>query len=216
VTTPPASESVRVRRLPDRGAYDAATIHPILDEAPFAHVGITVDGQPFVIPTIHARIDETLYLHGSPASRLLRTAKGPTRVCVTVSIVDGLVLARSAFHHSMNYRSVVVLGDAVEVTDEDEKMRAFEALVEQVCPGRWEGCRIPNAKEINSTLVVKLALTEASAKVRTGGPVDDAEDLGLDVWAGVVPVSAAFGVAEPATDLGDGIGLPDHVAALGR
>lgn len=214
VTTPPATEAVRVRRVPERGAYDAATIHPILDEAPLAHVGIEVDGQPFVIPTIHARIDDTLYLHGSPASRLLRTAKGPTRVCVTVSIIDGLVLARSAFHHSMNYRSVVVLGDAVEVTDKTEKCAAFEALVERMCPGRWDGSRQPDDKEIKGTLVVKVALDEASAKVRAGGPKDDDVDMDLDVWAGVVPVSATFGDAIAANDLKPGIAVPDHVARL--
>ena len=188
------SDRTTVRRLPARGRYDAETVHGILDEALFCHVGL-VDpaGHPVVLPTIHVRRGDHLYLHGSPASHLLRTAKKGIDVCVTATLLDGLVMAKSAFHHSMNYRSVVVFGTATEVSDGDEKHGALLDLVEHVRPGRSAEARPPNAKELAGTLVLKLPLAEASAKVRTGPPIDDEEDADWPAWAGVIPVTLAVG-----------------------
>jgi len=204
--TLPPSPRTEVRRLPERARYDTDVVHDILDEALVCHVGFVVDGQPVVIPTIHARDGDRLYLHGSPANRMLRTLKRQVDVCVTVTLVDGLVLARSAFHHSMNYRSVVVFGPAREVTDPVEKMAAFRALVDHVTPGRWDDVRAPNEKEIRSTLVLALALTEASAKVRTGPPLDDEADYALPVWAGELPLRT-----QPGRPIGDPRLAPDAV-----
>ena len=187
-----------VRRLAQRAVYDRAAIQAILDEALICHVGFVVDGQPVVIPTIHTRIDDTLYFHGSAASRMLRSLRDGLDACVTVTLLDGLVLARSAFHHSMNYRSVVVLGKGREVVDHAEKLRALEALVEHVVPGRAAVVRPPNEMELKQTLVIAMPLSEASAKVRSGPPLDDQEDYKLDVWAGVVPLALAKG--EPIRD----------------
>ncbi|HEY3017213.1 MAG TPA: pyridoxamine 5'-phosphate oxidase family protein [Gaiellaceae bacterium] len=178
----------KVKRHPERGEYERAVIDAILDEALVCHVGFVVDGQPFVIPTIHARDEDTLYLHGSPGSRMLRTIKDGLNVCVTVTLLDGLVLARSVYNHSMNYRSVVVLGRAREVTGRDEKLRALERVVEHVVPGRWADARQPNEAEIKGTTILALELDEASAKVRSGPPSDDEGDLSLPVWAGVIPL----------------------------
>src|SRR5206468_8315759 len=178
----------RVRRLPSRASYDRTTIHAILDEALVCHLGFVHDGQPFVLPTTYARVDDALYLHGSAASRMLRGLREGIPVCVTVTLLDGLVLARSAFHHSVNYRSVVVLGVATEVTDEAERLSALEAIVEHVMPGRWAAVRSPTSQELRATMVLRLPIVEASAKVRTGGPLDDAEDLGWPCWAGHVPL----------------------------
>src|SRR5437867_791104 len=177
-----------VRRRPNRASYDRATIEAILDEGLFCHVGFVVDDQPYVIPTIHARVGDWLYIHGSAASRMLRAVQGGIRVCVTVTLLDGLVLARSAFHHSMNYRSVVLLGTAIEVTDEAERLRALEAIVEHIVRGRWAEIRWPNETELRATLVLRLPIEEASAKVRGGPPVDDEEDYALPCWAGEVPL----------------------------
>lgn len=193
------TDRTRVRRIPARAHYDRETIHAILDEALVCHVGFVVDGAPVVIPTIHWREGDTLYVHGSAASRMLRALKGGVEACVTVTLVDGLVLARSAFHHSMNYRSVVVFGTALEVTGE-EKVRSLERLVEHLHPGRSAEVRAPNEIEIKQTLVLALPLQEASAKIRTGGPVDDEEDYALPVWAGVVPLKLTRG--EPVQDRG--------------
>lgn len=202
--TPPSARTT-VRRLPERGRYDRGTVDAILDEALICHLGLVdPDGRPFVIPTIHARHGEHLYVHGSPASRALRTAAGGVEACVTVTLLDGLVLARSAFHHSMNYRSVVVYGTATKVTDPAEKEEALTAIVEHVLAGRSAGCRPPDDKELRSTLVLRLPLDEASAKVRTGGPKDDDGDLTLPVWAGVVPLRVVAG--EPVAD--DGVTEP--------
>ena len=184
----PPSERVRVRRLPQRGVYDRAVVHAILDEALVCHVGFVVDGQPYVIPTIHARVGEVLYVHGSAASRMLRTLREGVPVSVTVTLLDGLVLARSAFHHSMNYRSVIALGAASEVADPAEKRAALDAIVEHVAPGRSAEVRPPSDLEMKATLVLKLPLEEVSAKVRTGPPVDDDDDYALPVWAGVIPL----------------------------
>src|SRR5204862_3189158 len=170
---------VQVRRLHERGAYDRDTIDAILDEALICHVGFVVDDQPYVIPTIHARDGDTLYLHGSTASRMLRTLDAGVHVCVTVTIQDGLVLARSAFHHSMNYRSVVVLGTAVEVEDPEERLHALEVISEHVTPGRWNDVRRPSDVELRQTRILRVGLDEASAKMRTGPPKDDEDDLSL-------------------------------------
>ena len=182
------TERTTVRRLAKRGVYERETIEAIIDEALICHVGFVVDGKPVVIPTIHTRVGDQLYFHGSAASRMLRTLNNGVEACVTVTLLDGLVLARSAFHHSMNYRSAVVFGTAREVTDREEKLRVLEALVEHVCRGRSADVRAPNEPELRQTLVLALPLTEASAKVRTGGPVDDEEDYALPIWAGVLPL----------------------------
>ena len=189
----------RVRRLPSRASYDRTTIHAILDEGLVCHLGFVHDGQPFVLPTTYARVDDALYLHGSAASRMLRGLRDGIPVCVTVTLLDGLVLARSAFHHSMNYRSVVILGVAAEVTGAAERLRALEAIVEHVNPGRWRQVRPPNDRELKATIVLRLPIVEASAKVRTGPPLDDEEDYELPVWAGVIPLKtvAYSPVADP-------------------
>lgn len=187
-----------VKRHPERGAYDRATIDAILDEALICHLGFIVDGQPFVIPTIHARDGDVLYVHGSPGSRMLRNAKEGVDICVTATLLDGLVLARSVYNHSMNYRSVVVLGRAREVTDRKEKLRAMHRVVEHVVPGRWEDARQPSDAEIKGTTILALSLDEASAKSRTGPPTDDEADLALPIWAGVIPLSL-----EPSAPLPD-------------
>jgi uncharacterized protein len=187
------SERTRVKRLPKRGAYDRATIDAILDEALICHLGFVVDGAPVVIPTIHWREGDQLYFHGSAASRMLRTLREGVDACVTVTLLDGLVLARSAFHHSMNYRSVVVFGNARVVEDREEKLRALDRLVEHIIPGRSAIVRGPNESELRQTLVLALPIAEASAKIRTGGPIDDAEDYALPVWAGVVPITLTKG-----------------------
>jgi uncharacterized protein len=198
-TTTLQTPRTTVRRLPARAAYDAATVNAILDEALLCHLSFVVDGHPFGLPTIHARVGEVLYVHGSAASRMLRTAAGGAPVCVTATLLDGLVLARSAFHHSMNYRSVVVLGRASLVEDLDEKRAALEAVVEHVAPGRSVEVRPPTPLELKGTSVLRLPIEEASAKVRTGPPVDDEEDYALPVWAGVLPLSLRPGapVADP-------------------
>jgi nitroimidazol reductase NimA-like FMN-containing flavoprotein (pyridoxamine 5'-phosphate oxidase superfamily) len=188
-----------LRRLPERGDHRPETVRAILDEGLVAHVGFAVDGQPWVIPVTYARLDHAVYLHGSVANHLLRTLASGVEVCLTVTLLDGLVLARSAFHHSMNYRSVVVFGVAQRVDDEAEKQRAFAALVERMAPGRsTAGVRLPSAAESRKTLVVRLAIDEASAKIRTGPPLDDPEDLGLPVWAGVIPLRLTPGAPLPA------------------
>jgi len=178
-----------VQRLPERGRYDAPTIHAILDEAYICTVAFVVEGSPIAIPTIHARIDDTLYLHGSNVSRMLSTLAGGVECCVTATVLDGLVLARSVFHSSMNYRSVVLFGRAQPVTDRDEKVRAMRAVTEHVLPGRWDEVRQPNAKEIAGTQIVSITIDDASAKIRTGAPVDEEGDLVLDIWSGVVPLT---------------------------
>jgi nitroimidazol reductase NimA-like FMN-containing flavoprotein (pyridoxamine 5'-phosphate oxidase superfamily) len=182
------SKRTTVKRHPERGAYERATIDAILDEALICHVGFVHEGQPYVIPTIHARDDNTLYLHGSPGSRMLRNLAAGVDVCVTATLLDGIVLARSVYHHSMNYRSVVVLGRAHEVTDVNEKLHAMQCVVEHVVPGRWQDARQPSEGELKGTTILAVSLEEASAKIRTGGPKDIEEDLELPVWAGVIPL----------------------------
>jgi len=208
----PTTERAKLRRLPQRGDFDRETIYRILDEAFVCHVGFTVDEQPFVIPTAYARVGEQLVLHGSQASRMMRALAWGVDVCVTVTLVDGLVLARSAFHHSINYRSVVIFGKAQVVRDEDEKLAALRAFTEHIVPDRWPDVRPPTDKELKATTVLSLPLQEASAKVRTGNPIDDEEDYALDIWAGVIPVRLTAG--EPVADnrLRDGIPIPPHVS----
>jgi len=188
----------RINRLPKRGDYSRETIYSILDAAFLCHVGFVVEGQPYVIPTGYGRSGDTLYLHGSAASRMLRTLAGGVDVCVTVTLLDGIVLARSAFHHSMNYRSVVMLGRAVPVEGEAEKTEALRVISEQIAPGRWDHVRKPTQQELKATAVLALPIAEASAKIRTGPPVDEEEDYTLDVWAGVLPLKLRAG--EPVPD----------------
>lgn len=178
-----------LKRLPQRAEYDRARVYQILDEGFICHVGFVVDHQPYVIPTGYARLGDKLYIHGSQASRMLRVLKQGIDVCVTVTLIDGLVLARSAFHHSMNYRSVVAFGKAVPVEDPEEKLEALRALSDHIIPGRWEEVREPDENEMKATMVLSLPLAEASAKIRTGPPLDDEPDYKLTVWAGVLPLS---------------------------
>ena len=214
VTTEGApTDRTRVRRHPERGAYDRATIDAILDEALFAHVAwVTHEGSPRVIPTIHVRVGDVLYLHGSEASRTLRGLRTGGECCVEVTLLDGLVLARSTPMHSLNYRSVVVYGVAREITDPDEKDRAQRALVEHVMPGRVAEVRVPSDKELKETAIHAISLDEGSAKVRTGGPKDPDEDLDLPIWAGVLPLLASAGAPIPSDDLREGIAVSPSVA----
>ncbi|MEU2873951.1 pyridoxamine 5'-phosphate oxidase family protein [Streptomyces olivoreticuli] len=204
-------------RYRDRASYDRELVHSILDAGYVCHLGFLRDGAPVVLPTLYGRIGERLYVHGSTGSRPLRSAgrqDGPGMpVCVTVTHLDGLVLARSAFHHSLNYRSVVVHGTARQVTEEDELRAALDALVEQVVPGRSADSRPPTAKELAATAVLRIDLTEVSAKVRAAGPGDDEEDLALPHWSGVVPVTTAYGTPVPADDLAPGIPVPSYLTA---
>jgi uncharacterized protein len=205
------TQRTQVKRLPQRGEYDRQTIYDILDEGLICQVGFVVDGQPFVIPTAYGRVGDRLYIHGSPASRMLRTLKEGISVCLTVTLLDGLVLARSAFHHSMNYRSVVVLGQATLVEDADEKLEALKAFTEHVMRDRWAEVRPPTRQELAGTLVLALPLNEASAKMRSGAPIDDEADYALPVWAGELPlrVTPLSPIADPrlATD----VELPEHI-----
>ena len=207
------SERARVRRAPARADYDRATIDAILDEALVAHLGFVVDGRPYVIPTLHARRGDEVYLHGSAASRMVKTLGAGVPVCLTVTLIDGLVLARSAFHHSMNYRSVVVLGRARMVEGVEERKAALEVFTERLVPGRWGEVRPPSPQELKGTRVLALSLDEASAKVRTGGPVDDKEDYASDAWAGTVPLRLAPGAIEPDPLLRGDVSLSPSVAA---
>ena len=210
------TERTKVKRLPARGHYDRETIDAILDEGFICHVGFVVDGQPYVIPTGYARVDDQLYLHGSAASRMLRNLSKGIELCVTVTLIDGLVLARSAFHHSINYRSVVILGKATLVEDPEEKDKVLQALTEHIVPGRWADVRWPTELELKATTVLRLPIEEASAKIRTGDPKDDEEDYAMDVWAGVLPLSLQTG--EPVADhrLDSKIPVPKHVSEYRR
>jgi nitroimidazol reductase NimA-like FMN-containing flavoprotein (pyridoxamine 5'-phosphate oxidase superfamily) len=204
-------------RAAKRVSYDREAVHAVLDEAVVCHVGFVVDGQPVVLPQLHARVGERLYLHGSTGARALRAAgSGGLAVCVTVTLLDGLVLARSAFHHSVNYRSVVAHGVAVLVEDEEEKVAALAAVVEAVASGRSDGTRPPSRKELAATSVLRLDLADVSLKVRSGPPVDDLEDLDLPHWAGVLPLTMTAGAPQAAPDLAGGIPVPAHVAGWRR
>ena len=184
----PSTERTRVVREPQRGVYDRETIYKILDEGMVCHVGFAVDDQPYVIPTLFARVGDAIYFHGSAASRMLRRVGEGINVCITVTLTDGIVLARSIFNHSMNYRSVVALGKATLVDAPEEKVAALRAYSEKILPGRWNDARQPNEKELKATSILRLPLTEASAKIRVGPPEDDAPDYALPVWAGVIPL----------------------------
>lgn len=208
---PPPTPRTRVGRHPERGVYDRETIDAILDEALICHLAYVKDGEPRVIPTIHARVGDTLYVHGSNASRTLRSTKGGAPIAAEVTLLDGLVLARSSFHHSMNYRSVVVYGRAREVTDPAEKFEAQRALVEHVVRGRAADARLPNQRELDQTTILAVPLDEASAKVRTGPPKDEEEDLALPVWAGVLPLKTVPGEPEPDPLLPSSIATPGYV-----
>jgi nitroimidazol reductase NimA-like FMN-containing flavoprotein (pyridoxamine 5'-phosphate oxidase superfamily) len=205
------TDRTKVRRLPDRGAYDADVVHTILDEAAIAHVGFAAEGQPYVLPMIHGRIGSRLYLHGAAGGRHLRALAGGTPLCVTATIVDGLALARSAFHHSMNYRCVVVLGAADAVESESEKNAALKAISERLIPGRWDDVRGPTKPELKQTTVVSLDLKECSAKVRVGPPKDDEPDYALTMWAGVAPMRTAFGEPVPDPRLKPGTPVPGYL-----
>jgi hypothetical protein len=206
----PRTDRTTVRRLPARGSYDRALIHSILDEALMCHVGFIADERPIVIPTLHVRVGDRLYMHGSPGSRMLKALAEGIEVCVTVTLVDGLVLARSAFHHSMNYRSAVVFGTARPVDDPEEKTRVLHALSEHLVAGRWRDVRGPAPGELKATSVLSLPIDEASAKVRTGPPIDDEEDYSLPAWAGVVPLSIKAGEPVPCPRLAPGIEPPAY------
>jgi nitroimidazol reductase NimA-like FMN-containing flavoprotein (pyridoxamine 5'-phosphate oxidase superfamily) len=212
-----SSERVRLRRRRERGRYDRAAIDAILDEALLAHVGIVdPDGQPLVLPVLHARRGDIVYLHGSAASRTMRTLGGGAPACLTVSLLDGLVLARSAMHHSANYRSVVLLGRAASVQDRAAKLAAFEAIVEHVVPGRWADVRPPSENELRATSVLAFPIEEGSAKIRSGPPVDDEEDYSLPAWAGVLPMLTQAGAPKADPRLRAGIPAPAYVNAYRR
>jgi len=203
----PRSAASTVKRVPDRGAYDAETIHSILDAAPVGHAGFVADGRPFVIPMLYGRDGDRLYLHGSVASRLQRSLAAGIDVCLTVTLVDGLVLARSAFHHSMNYRSAVVFGHAARV-EGDEQLHGLRVISDHLLHGRWEQTRAPNDLELRKTAVIRLEIEEASAKIRTGGPADEPEDMDLPVWAGVIPARTVWGKPTPDMDSLPGVPPP--------
>lgn len=205
-----------VKRLPQRAAYDRATLDAILDEGLVGHLGFAVEGQPYVLPIVYARVGDDVYVHGSAASRMLRTAATDVGVCFTVTLLDGLVLARSAFHHSVNYRSAVVLGRARPVLDPEERSRALRAIVDHVLAGRWDAVRPPTAQEAKATSVLALPLREASAKVRTGGPLDDEEDYALPVWAGHLPLALVPGNPVPDARLPPGIRAPHGLIGYRR
>jgi uncharacterized protein len=204
------TDRTTLKRLPKRGNYERDIVNAILDEGFICHVGFVVDGQPFVIPTGYGRVVDKLYIHGSQASRMLRTLAGGVDVCVTVTLIDGLVLARSAFHHSMNYRSVVVFGRAELVASREEKLAALFALSEHIIKGRWDDVREPSEQELAATTVLSLPLTEASAKIRNGPPLDDEEDYSLPVWAGVIPLQLIAVAPVPDPRLPEAIEIPQY------
>jgi uncharacterized protein len=208
------TDRTQVRRLSDRGNYDADVVHKILDEATIMHVGFVAEGQPYVLPMIHGRIGSRLYLHGAAGGRHLRALASGTPLCATATIVDGLVLARSAFHHSMNYRCVVVLGKGAAVEDEKEENEALKAISERLVPGRWDDVRAPTTPELKQTLVVAIDLQECSAKVRVGPPKDDEPDYALTMWAGVAPMHTSFGELVPDPRLKPGTPAPDYLKRL--
>ncbi|MBD1918221.1 MULTISPECIES: pyridoxamine 5'-phosphate oxidase family protein [Cyanophyceae] len=206
----------QVKCLPQRASYDCSQVHAILDEGLVCHLGFVVQGQPFVIPTAYGRMGDRVYIHGSPASRLLTTLEQGVEVCLTVTLLDGLVMARSAFHHSMNYRSVVLFGTATRVDDADEKLAALKAFTDHVVPGRWDEVRPPTAPELAGTLVLALPIAEASVKVRSGPPLDAAADYALPVWAGEIPlaVTAAAAVTDP--QCSPEVAIPDYAQRYQR
>ena len=207
----PKTARNQVKRKPDRGRYDKATIYPIIDEALFCHVGFVLDGQPYVIPTIHARQGDRILLHGAKGSRMLQSIQEGGPVCITITLLDGLVLARSVFHHSLNYRSVVLFGRGELIEGREEKLAAMEVVTEHMIRGRWREARQPTPQELDATAVVAVPIESASAKIRTGPPIDDEHDYDLAVWAGVLPIRQAVGEPEKDPRLKDGIPLPPFV-----
>jgi len=207
----PPSERTTVKRMPHRAVYDREVINAILDEGLLCHLGFTVDSQPYVLPTIYARDGQRILVHGSSASRMLRNLRSGIPVCATVTLLDGLVLARSAYHHSMNYRSVVILGTATEICGRADKLAAMRMIVNHVMPGRWDDVRAPSEAEIRATMVLLLPLNETSAKVRTGPPLDDEEDYALTTWAGVLPLSLKAHAPEADPRLPSSIQSPSYV-----
>ncbi|WP_266368762.1 pyridoxamine 5'-phosphate oxidase family protein [Tellurirhabdus rosea] len=200
----------KLSRLPKRGSHENEVIYPILDEAVFCHVSYSLDGQPFILPIAYCRIDDTIYIHGSVGSHFFRQLSEGVEVCVAVTLLDAMIMARSAFSHSVNYRSVVAFGKTRLVEDEAERWLALERITDHVFKGRWADCRLPNASEMKKTMVIAIPLEEASAKIRSGGVNDDLEDRELPYWAGVVPVSTVFG--EPVADAGlEGQNAPDYL-----
>ncbi|MFY9268564.1 MAG: pyridoxamine 5'-phosphate oxidase family protein [Candidatus Manganitrophaceae bacterium] len=211
----PKTNLNRVKRIPKRASYDKTVIYPIIDAALICHVGFVQEGLPFVIPMIHARLNDTLYLHGSTASRLLKQVKG-NPLCVSITLLDGIVFARSAFHHSMNYRSAVLFGNGRLIESDGEKYKALQLLSEQIAKGRWEEARKPNEKELEVTSVIAVAIESASAKVRSGPPIDEEEDYGLPIWAGVLPIDPKPGHPIPDPRLTEGIAPPKYIADYKR
>jgi uncharacterized protein len=205
------TERTQLRRLPNRGSHDLETVCKILDAGFLAHVGFNMNGQPFVIPTLYGREGEALYLHGSAASRMLRELDSGIPACVNVTLVDGLVLARSAFHHSMNYRSVVAFGTARKINDPEQKTEALRVISEHLIRGRWDDVRVPSETELKATSVLEFTMEEASAKVRTGPPLDDEEDYALPMWAGVLPLTVTPGIPIPDSRLAQGAAVPGYV-----
>jgi uncharacterized protein len=210
------TERTQVVREPQRGLYDRPEIYKILDEGMVCHVGFAIGGQPYVIPTLYGRVGEAIYFHGSAASRMLRGLSSGIGVCVTVTLTDGVVLARSIFNHSINYRSVVALGKATLVEEPSEKLEALRAFSEKILPGRWEDARKPNAQELKATSIMRLPLTEISGKVRSGPPHDDAPDLPLPIWAGVIPLRTVAGEPIRDEECGPEIPVPDYAAHYSR
>ena len=215
--TAPSSVRSTVKRLPERGQYDREQIDAILDEGYICHVGIVADGLPIVIPMLYVRDGDSVLIHGSPASRALRTAKADgVEISLTVTLVDAFVIARSGFHHSMNYRSVVILGGAVPITDDEERSRALDHLLDGLVPGQTAAVRPMTRKEMKGTTVLRLPISEASAKVRTGGPVDEPDDYDLPIWAGILPVTTIYGPPIPDPDLRHDLTVPEHIANYQR
>ncbi len=208
-----ATRRTKLGRLSERALTDRSALHHVLDAGVICHLGVVIDGTPVVLPTGYGRIGETLYLHGSSGNRSMLAAPG-AEICVTVTLLDGLVCARSVFHNSMNYRSAVIYGLARLVTDDDERMTALAAITEHLIPGRWDNSRRPTKKEMAATIVLALSLDEASVKARSGGPKDDDEDYDLDYWAGVLPITMMVGAAEPDPLLRAGIPVPGHISDL--
>lgn len=207
----PRTEKSTVKRLPKRGFYDEETIYKILDEGIICHISFVLNNQPYIIPTAYVRIGDNIYIHGAKANKMMNALNERTNACIAVTLLDGYVLARSAFHHSMNYRSVVLFGKGKIVAEREEKLMALREFSEHLIPGRWDDVRKPNDKELSATIVLKFSIEEASAKIRTGKPIDDKEDYELNIWAGIVPFK--FKTGEPVRDeqLKESISLPDYL-----
>jgi len=205
------SHRSKINRIPARGNYDKETINQIIDAALYCHVSFVHSNQPYIIPTIHARMGDRIVLHGAKGSRMLKHIAEGNEVCVAITLMDGLVLARSVFHHSMNYRSVVIFGKGKVLESKVKKLEALKTITEHIIPGRWEDARKPNEKELNATIVISIDINEASAKIRTGPPIDDEEDYNLPVWAGVLPLSLAIAPPQNDPKLNPGIPIPNYL-----